>query len=168
MPSKVDFTKVFVAPPAPTGKGQKSQSIARVLKNYDPAIRDAANRKLGKAGEEYVLNVERDRLIAIGRDDLSGKVAWVAQEIEDGLGYDIESFANDGNPIFIEVKTTKGPIETPFFVTENERSVAGEKGSAFHLYRLFDFENDPRIYSFIGPLDDKLSLEPISYRARLK
>ena len=40
----------------------------------------------------------------------------------------IESFVDDGTPIVIEIKTTKGPITTPFFVSENERRVAAETG----------------------------------------
>jgi hypothetical protein len=107
------------------------------------------------------VHVERHRLTAFGRGDLARKLAWVSQDIGDGLGYDIESFADDGSAIFIEVKTTKGPIDTPFFLRENERCVAAEKGSAFRLYRLFAFGNNPRIYSLSGPLDKDLVLEPV-------
>ena len=109
----------------------------------------------------------RSRVDSSFKGYLAGKVAWVSQEVGDGLGYDIESFADDGSPIFIEVKTTKGPIDTPFFLSENERCVAAEKGSVFRLYRLFGFGNDPRIYSVSGPFDERLVLEPVSYRARV-
>ena len=61
----------------------------------------------------------------------------------------------------------KGPITTPFFLSEKERCVAAEKASAFRLYRLFGFGSDPRIYSLTGPLDECLALEPVSYRARV-
>jgi hypothetical protein len=166
-PSETDLAAIFVAPPVPVAERPKGRSITRVFKKFDPAARDAANRKLGQAGEDFVVRVERHRLTAFGRGDLAGKVAWVSQEIGDGLGYDIESFADDGRPIFIEVKTTKDPIDTPFFLSENERCVAAENGSAFRLYRLFGFGSDPRIYSVSGPFDKRLVLEPVSYRARV-
>jgi len=166
-PSDIDLAAIFVAPPPPVGQGFKSGSIVRLIKKFDPAARDAANRRLGEAGEEFALRVERHRLIAIGRHDLAEKVAWVSQKIGDGLGYDIESFADDASPTFIEVKTTKGPITTPFFLSENERRVAAEKASAFRLYRLFCFGSDPRIFSLTGPLDERLSLEPVCYRVRI-
>jgi hypothetical protein len=133
---------------------------------YDPAARDANNRALGRAGEEYVFHVEQSRLREMGRDDLAAKIAWVSEAVGDGLGYDIESFADDGTPLFIEVKTTKGPITTPFFVSENERRIAAEKGPAYRIYRLFGFGTDPKIYPISGPLESALVLEPIAYRAR--
>jgi hypothetical protein len=141
--------------------------MARVSGKYDAAARDAANRALGKAGEDYVLRLERSRLTEVGRKDLAAKVAWVAEQVGDGLGYDIKSFDDGGGPFFIEVKTTRGPITTPFFVSENERRVAAEKGPAFRIYRLFGFGTDPKVYSLSGPLEAALTLEPIEYRARV-
>jgi Domain of unknown function (DUF3883) len=159
-----DVSSIFVPPPRPSD-GRKGRSIARVSGKHDPAVRDAANRALGRAGEDYVLRLERSRLEALGRKDFAAKVVWVADQIGDGLGYDIESFADDGSPIFIEVKATKGPITTPFFVTENERQVAANKGTAFRIYRLFGFGSDPKVYTICGPLETSLTFEPIAYRA---
>ncbi len=82
--------------------------------------------RLGEDGEQFVLELERSRLEAAGQPELAEKVAWVSKEVGDGLGYDIESFEEDGHQIFIEVKTTKGPIDTPFYLTENERRVAAD------------------------------------------
>jgi len=106
------------------------------------------------------------RLEVAGKAELAERVAWVSKDVGDGLGYDIESFEAGGQRIFIEVKTTKGPINTPFFLTENERRVAAEKADAYRLYRLFNFGTKPRIFVVPGPLDDNLTLAPIIYRAR--
>lgn len=165
-PSEIDLAAVFVDPPAPSSKSRTGRSIARIIKKFDPAARDAANRNLGEAGEEFVLGLERHRLIAAARRDLAERLTWVARKVGDGLGYDIQSFTDDGTSIFIEVKTTKGAIETAFFLTENERCVAAELGSAFRLYRLFGFGTKPQIYTLMGPLDG-LALEPVNYRARV-
>jgi hypothetical protein len=44
----------------------------------------------------------------------------------DGAGFDVLSFEPDGRERLIEVKTTNGTAATPFFLTRNEMSVAGE------------------------------------------
>jgi hypothetical protein len=102
---------VFVPPPQPF-IGSPESSIGRFVGKYDLAARDAANRVLGRAGEEYVFHLEKQRLGEIGRGDLAVKIRWVSEQVGDGLGYDIVSFADDGSSLFIEVKTTRGPIST--------------------------------------------------------
>src|SRR5262249_53056553 len=148
--------------------GPKGVAIGRVIRKFDPAVRDAANRALGKAGEQYVVELERARLTHLGRPDLAASVSWIADEVGDGLGYDLQSFAQEGSPLVIEVKTTRGPIDTPFFVSENERHVAAERGAAFQIYRLFNFGTDPKVFKVSGPLEGTLSLEPTAYRARVR
>ena len=162
----IDVQSVFVAPPQIKPK-PSGRELIRLVNKFDAAVRDAANRSLGRAGEEFVLRVEVDRLVVAGRRDLAQQVAWVSSKIGDGLGYDIESFSEDGSKIFIEVKTTKGPINTPFYISENERWIAAEKKAAFRLYRVFSFSKSPQIYRLPGPVDEQLALEPISYRARV-
>jgi hypothetical protein len=149
-----------VPPPTPS-IGRKGRSIVRISSGQ--AARDAANRALGKAGEDFVVKLEQLRLD--GRKDLAAKVRCDAEQLGDGLGYDIRSFADDGSQLFIEVKTTNGSINTPFYVTENERRVASIKGAMLCIYRLFFFGTDPKVY---GPLEDSLTLEPVVYRARAK
>jgi Protein NO VEIN, C-terminal len=127
--------------------------MARAVRKFDPAARDAANRTLGIAGEDYVVQLERSRLERLGRNDLAAQVRWVAQQLGDGLGYDIESFSDDGSPIYIEVKTMKGSISAPFYISENERRAAVEKGRAFHIYRLFEFGTATKVYRVIAPLN---------------
>src|SRR5262249_21196958 len=53
----LDVSSIFVPPPPPFDSG-KARVPPRPTK-YDPATRDAANRALGKAGEDYVLRIER-------------------------------------------------------------------------------------------------------------
>src|ERR1700735_5095932 len=79
---------------------------------------DAANRKLGLAGEEFVVGTERERLLLARKGELAQKVTWVSNYQGDGLGYDIVSFTEAGAEIHIEVRTTKGSIGTPFFISE--------------------------------------------------
>lgn len=164
-PSQEDVKEVFVSPPPPSTIGKKSER--RPVGKFDQAARDAANRRLGKAGEEFAVNEEKRRLTVAGREDLAAKVRWVSKDIGDGFGYDIESYSEDGSTIFIEVKTTRGAISTPFYISNNELLVAKKKRDAYRIYRVFSFEVQPRIYVIRGPLEQFLALEPIMYRARV-
>lgn len=160
-----DPKSVFVSLPSPSQVRRSGNT--RPPRKTDFAAQDAANRKLGQTGEDFVMRLERARLKSAGRPDLAKKVSWESKDKGDGLGYDIVSFFEDGRRIFIEVKTTKGPITTPFFISDNEIKFAAEKGAAFRLYRLFNYGKGGRIYVVPGPLEDALKLEPVSYRARI-
>ena len=94
------------------------------MRKFDPVERDLCNRSLGKAGEEFVVDVERRQLTGADRPDLARKVRWVAAEDGDGAGYDVLSFDATGRERLLEVKTTNGSARTPYFLTRNERDLA--------------------------------------------
>src|SRR5206468_2320276 len=95
--------------------------LSRRGKRLDFARRDAANRALGRLGEEFAITVEKRRLVAFGRDDLAGKVEWVSVACGDGVGFDVLSFdENDDSERYIEVKTTGLGKHFPFYVTATE------------------------------------------------
>ena len=52
---------VFVPPPSHAARQPSNESLVRLVRRFDPAARDERNRRLGKAGEELVLKVERAR-----------------------------------------------------------------------------------------------------------
>ena len=150
---------VFVPPPhLPVLTDQAGPLITRAVR-IDFAARDATNRSVGAKGEELVVQVEKERLTSAGRPDLVDKVEWVSRVRGDGLGYDIESFDDDGEPICIEVKATNQGQSAPFFLTCTELIVSEQMGERFRLYRVFNLSEDPRIYVLRGPLRDKLTLE---------
>ena len=76
------------------------------LVRFDFVARDAANRDLGRRGEEFVVEFERKRLHDGGRRDLAQRIEWTAQVRGDGAGYDVQSFNADESARLIEVKTT--------------------------------------------------------------
>lgn len=124
------------------------------------AIRDLQNRKLGKAGEEFVLDAERLKLERHGRSDLASRVEWTSEERGDGAGYDIDSFRPDGSPLRIEVKTTNLGIRTPFHITRWEVETSKRESEIWSLYRVFDFRSDPRLYRLDGSVEESARLEP--------
>lgn len=157
-------------PPHEISEHNFSEDIRRIINRFEPpAERDARNRKLGKAGEEFVFESEKRRLYDLGRKDLSGCVSWVARDKGDGYGYDILSFDGTGNQAkqerWLEIKTTNGPRTTPFFITRNELSVSGEHPDMFRLIRLYDFGRQARAYRLKPPLEEHVQLSPTIYSA---
>lgn len=155
---------VPIAPPRPDD-GERSRT--RQARRFDFRAKDDANRKLGSAGEEFVLNYERWRLREAGRADLAQMVSWLSADKGDGAGYDIESFEPDGAEIFIEVKTTRQGSLFPFLLSANELQASREKGLSYRLYRVFDFGPKPKLYVVAGPIDAGFGLRPTTYEARL-
>lgn len=129
--------------------------------------RDSENRRLGRLGEEWVLDFERRRLHdEARRPDLARRVEWIADTRGDGAGYDIASFDGDESPRLIEVKTTGSGKQFPFLVTSNEVRVSKREAPRYHLYRVFEFARQPRLYILRGDLSETCRLEPTQYRAR--
>jgi hypothetical protein len=163
-PQSIDT--IFVAPPERSVSARVPRELTRLIRRFDPAANDARNRALGRAGEEFVLNIERRRLETAGQAGLAGRIRWVSQEDGDGAGYDILSFDPSGAERLLEVKTTRGAVRTPFFVTRNELALSEERPAEFRLVRVHEFANDPKIFVLEPPLRSHVVLEPTSYQAR--
>jgi hypothetical protein len=166
-PTPASFTKALVATPANQGV-LSTTARNRSPRKLDFAQQDERNRALGRNGEQWVVELERDRLSLNGRQDLAAKVEWVANTQGDGAGYDVLSKDLDGADRFIEVKTTTGGKLTPFVLTACELACSREYGSRFQLYRVFDFKSKPKFFMVPGPLDTTLTLEPCEFRARFR
>jgi hypothetical protein len=160
-----DEDGVFIDAPGLAPAKQRPWQLERLIKKFDPVERDFRNRSLGKAGEAFVLEVERKNLANIERPDLSRKVRWVAAEEGDGAGYDILSFDPNGKERFIEVKTTNGSAKTPFYLTRNEHQTAVARAESWRLYRVHLFAQIPRIFTLAPPLEAKLNLRTEAWRA---
>jgi hypothetical protein len=140
--------------------------LSRKARKVDFAERDAANRQLGKLGEQFVFDLERYRLNLAGRDDLAQKVVWASQDIGDGLGFDIISFDEaDESERMLEVKATGLGKFFPFYVSSNEVRCSEDIPQQYHLFRVFDFGRSPRLYILHGSLRELCQLEPVLYRA---
>ncbi len=135
------------------------------LSRIDFVARDAANRELGRRGEEFVLEFERRRLHDGGQQLLATQVEWTAQVRGDGAGYDIRSFNDDGTPRLIEAKTTGLGKYFPFNVTVNEVRCSEARPKDFQLYRVFNFGTDVGLYVLPGALTSSCRLAPTQFRA---
>ena len=125
-PTRRTIDDLFVPPPS-VERATRRKSIGLTTGTFG-ALQDLQNRKLGKAGEEFILDAERASLSKRGRDDLAEQVVWTANDLGDGAGYDIASFRPDGTPVHIEVKTTNCGVRTPFHITRWEVEVSRREG----------------------------------------
>lgn len=97
------------------------------------------NKELGDAGEDFVYQYERNKIkdYNLPKDK---QVRPVAKLDGDGLGYDILSYDEQGNEIYIEVKTTTGSESNSFYITSNELEKSELCSDYYYLYRVYDFD----------------------------
>jgi hypothetical protein len=130
--------------------------------------REQSNRNLGSSGEELVLEFEKWSLIRSGKEKFAEQIRWISKEEGDGAGFDILSKQLNGKDKYIEVKTTKLGKETPFYFSSNELDFSQQHSDNFHLYRLFNFEDDAKMFIRNGGLDSICHITPIKYSAIAK
>lgn len=153
---------VLVSAPGGPTSGSK-RSAVNLVAGPVRALGDFQAKQLGDAGEEWVVDLEREDLARRGRLDLAERVIWTAREIGDGAGYDVASFYPDGRERLIEVKTTNYGARTPFYITRWEVEFSRIRADAFSLYRVHGFARDPKIYVLDGSVAERARLEPKVY-----
>jgi hypothetical protein len=154
-PRQEEQESVIYDRPVPASRGTR--------KNYLEI--EARNQSLGVAGEKFALEFEHARLWRAGKRDLADRIEHTAATKGDGLGYDILSFESDGRERLIEVKTTQFGIQTPFFATSGEVGFSQAREKEYHLYRLFNFVRQPRLFVLQGSLRETCLLNPALYAA---
>jgi Domain of unknown function (DUF3883) len=110
---------------------QRPAAIRRLVGKFDPAARDARNRDLGRAGEEFVVAFERRRLEKAGKSNLARDVRWVSDLDGDGYGYDVQSFELDGEPRLLEIKDHLRQRADP--ILDDQARVRRRSGAGRHL-----------------------------------
>lgn len=166
----ISSAKFFAEPPEtselPPQPPQVVDWRSRRGRRTDFVERDARNRAMGTLGERFAVELERRRLQEAGRDDLAGKVEHVAETKGDGLGFDVLSWdEKDDGERLLEVKTTTLGKYHPFMVTSNELAVSEAEPDRFHLYRVFDFSSERKVFVLKGALTKTCRLQPTQFRA---
>lgn len=139
-------------------------SFKSVIKDY---LKEATEKKeLGNNGEELVRQYEINWLNNLGHKDLASLV----EIVEDGRGFDIQSFYEDRRPKYIEVKTTTFNSLTPFNLTINEKLFAELNKENYVIYRLYNYDDEDNTADFfiIQDIEETLLLQPTEYRAYIK
>jgi len=155
-------------PPTPAVRDGVATPTFQSRRVPDRSTIEKENRRLGRAGELLVLNYERDRLRRMGCEELARQVRHISDIEGDGAGFDIQSFEASGASKYIEVKTTKGSAETPFYLSSNELAFAKSKGSRFCIYRVYEYSENPPTGSFYVTSGDPsvaFQLTAVQFRA---
>ena len=138
-----------------------------------PSKPSMPSKKVGDAGEKYVYEFEKNKLEKLGLNDLADKIVKQYDDLSYFPGYDIQSFDEAGNEIFIEVKSTIGKYKNYFEISENEIKAAKELGDAYYIYQVTNALTDPKISTVINNLFDfedknKILIDPMVYRVSFK
>ncbi|EMS80262.1 DUF3883 domain-containing protein [Desulfotignum phosphitoxidans] len=170
IPTVEDFLAAMESPPKREEK-TNSVGVAEHSKIFNPVgvnylEKESRNQSLGNAGEQFVINFERARLIHAGKGFLSERVEQISVTKGPSAGFDILSFEKNGTDRYIEAKTTKYGKNTPFFITPNELTFSQKNASRYHLYRIFKFRETPRLFSLQGYLEDHCVLNPSQFLAK--
>lgn len=130
--------------------------------------RNKRNQEIGELGELFVLQYEKERL----PKELGDKVRHISKEDGDGAGYDILSYTSGGEIRFLEVKTTTGKLETPFYLSENERLFLETYEEEAEIIRVYEFDKDAmigKIHKISGKdFLNEIELQAIGYKASFK
>lgn len=156
---------VLESQPKDISKKRKTRS-----KLYRPST---PSKRVGDAGEKYVYEFEKNKLERLGLSDLANRIVKQYEDLSFFPGYDIQSFDEQGNEIFIEVKSTKGKNKNYFEISDNEIRAARELGDSYHIYQVTNALTDPKISTVISNLynyqeQDKLLIEPMVYKVIFK
>ena len=114
----------------------------------DPAVKARFRRRqlqhldIGDAGEAFVAALEREKLRGTPYENGVNE----AYADDPNAGFDLMSFTPDGIPRYLEVKTTTGDENEPFYMSEGEFSFMMyclENGLRYELHRVYRI-NDPK------------------------
>lgn len=128
---------------------------------------------LGTAGEEFVYQSELDRVNSIDIS-LAQRVQHLSAMQGDGFGYDVLSIDENGNSVFIEVKTTSSADKyAPFYMSINERKFFEENIDAnAYVYRVYNFNLESRTGEIMiitaRDLIENYDFDPISFKVTHK
>lgn len=163
----------FIVQQAPEKKvlqkrtGVKKNTFKK-LKIYNNPETEKKNKDLGEKGEKFIVEYEKERLVKLNKPELAKKVKHVSLS-NDYAGYDILSYEEDGSERFIEVKSTKGPISSDFYISPGELKYSKENKN-YYLYRVYEFNSElmiGKIYIKKGSVEENFNLIPTQYKVTL-
>lgn len=152
----------FVPRPKKKSKGGKGGGGSRHSKE---------SKKVGDAGEKAVVVYEQKKLRSCDLENFVEKIVWEADE-GNTPGWDISSFDESGEPICIEVKSSKGATISSVDVTDNEWKAAQAEGERYKIYIVTKALSEaPKIEILGNPFqyveEDTLDFKPILFRLSL-
>lgn len=147
------------------GRHIKEKSITYRSRETDYEKINRNKKDVGNRGEDAVLKYEKQRLLNLGLAELSEQVCKTEN---DALGYDIVSYNEKGEEIYIEVKTNSGNSSKiiDFYLTDNEYKKL-ESEPNYYIYYLYSIKNKPKMHIIDKEfliLNRESILEPVLYK----
>jgi hypothetical protein len=136
-----DYKCLDSAPPTKRAIAPTVKAVSKKggIKNKDYLQEAADNQQLGHLGECIVFALEKQRVLNELGEEYAKQVTHVSLEEGDGAGYDIRTFRREPSGIikkYLEVKTTTGDVNTPFFISKNELDFADAHRDQFEIVRV--------------------------------
>ncbi len=116
-----------------------SELLPKDIFDVDYLKLEELRQKIGNIGEQYVYECEKTRLINAGSNYADLVDRTPANNPQNG--YDILSYTEKGTPIYIEVKSTMGDVDTPFYITRNEKETSKrikDNGGIYQIHRVYN------------------------------
>ena len=141
------IAKLFVPREPKKKKGKRTN-----LTNSNKKRRSDRSVYIGTKGEQVVFNYEKDKLITAGKHNLAKKVRWHAS-LNEKPGYDITSYDENEEPIYIEVKSASGKTINDVDITKREISAMLDKKTRgnYCLYLVTNALTKPNIEIIENP-----------------
>ncbi|MCG2462951.1 DUF3883 domain-containing protein [Flavobacteriaceae bacterium F89] len=148
----------------------KDESIDFTPRIINHIQNNIENKRIGDLGERWVVKKEIEYLTENGKSKLADKVKHVAKNQGDGSGFDILSFDLDGNEKYIEVKTTKGSLNSTFYITRNELERSKIEKDKYFLYRVYNFDENVETANLLKIQGELTSIceIPVNYKVTLE
>ena len=148
---------------------EKVYSPKKSKNNKKNIIPTKPSKRVGRAGEEHVYNFEYKKLMDQGREDLAKQIVKQYEDLSFFPGYDIKSFNEDGEEIYIEVKSTVSKGKDYFEISDNEVLAAKSLKDSYFIYQVTDALANPKISARVrNPMkyveENKILLEPWIYK----
>jgi hypothetical protein len=134
---------------------------------------NSKKKSIGDEGELIVFNYEIGKLIKYDLIELIPSIEHTSLIHGDGAGFDIKSFNEKGDSIYIEVKSTEGPLNNPIYFSKNELDMMKQLGESYFLYRVHNLNSESKtgsisIYSGYNNITDNFYFIPETVKAKLK
>ena len=118
---------------------RKNRATVFYARKIDFERIDKERKLIGNAGEELVYNDKIELVKKYATEYL--KSVWHVSKLDgDGVGYDICSFNADEKLIYIEVKSTTGKKETPFYMSASEYAFYELHKENYVIARVYEFD----------------------------
>lgn len=151
----IKVNKTVVPKQREYGKNEYSKTV-------DYIERQKANKRIGDFGERLIFNYEKAKL----KQRNSQKEPEYIALTDDSRGFDILSYDENEQEIYIEVKTTKQSCRANFFITVGELRKSIEAKEKYRLYRVYDYneEKDTGKFRELKGSLESFCTQPVLYK----